>query len=71
MNEEITNLAKECGLGDITVHGRLETKEEAIEAFYKAAFNAGLEAAADKAWEYHKHGPEAVDDAIHALKEKV
>lgn len=43
MNDEILKLAKECGYWSGQT---VEMNEAGIEAFYRAAFNAGLEAGA-------------------------
>ena len=43
MNEEILKLAKECGWSLEGIHRPIEQK---LEAFYRAAYNAGLEAGA-------------------------
>ncbi len=45
MTNEILKLAKECGAGS-TNNGTIVIYQEGIEAFYRAAFNAGIEAAA-------------------------
>ena len=43
MNDEILKLAKECGI----THNTWDYQDKcAVEAFYRAAFNAGIEAAA-------------------------
>jgi hypothetical protein len=68
MKKEILALAEECGLGDITLHGRLETKDEALEAFGKAMYNKGL---MDARNELHKHDDDYITErAILALEMK-
>lgn len=42
-NDEILKLAKKCGIGSDCKHF---VPEKEIKAFYRAAFNAGIEAAA-------------------------
>lgn len=46
MNEEILKLAQECGIQINHRFGEIYTGNVQLEAFYRAAFNAGIEAAA-------------------------
>ena len=41
-DEQIQQWAKQAGLGDFTLHGRLETKDEALKAFAKLVHDAAL-----------------------------
>lgn len=66
MNDDILKLAKECFC---VIDGEwISFLEVDLEAFYRAAFNAGLEAAATKSARMANGNSIAV--AIRALKEK-
>lgn len=82
MSGEILKLAKECGV-DIFFDSKFGSPDyyhanssiPALEAFYRAAFNAGLEAAADAAdkeleGDCSNATRDAVSDAIRALEMK-
>ena len=86
MNNEILKLAKrhqDALIGECNELIGFEFSIASLEAFYRAAYNAGLERAANKAWMHymdvcmkHGHGPdvELIRDfccaaAIRALKE--
>ena len=72
MNEEILNLVKEYGDWNGET---VEMNDVGIIAFYKAAFNAGLEAAAQEAWNLaanvsNYRDADCIRDGISALEMK-
>lgn len=86
MNDEILKLAKKCGIPDADIDSLNEHHPDALEAFYRATFNAGLDAAVKELEKYQipvgnsRSGELACEwtyaalkeirDAIRALKEK-
>ena len=66
MTEEILKLAKECFHDNWTPEDYYTVSPEQIEAFYRAAFNAGVDAAARLAY---GTGDEQMEAQIRALKE--
>lgn len=66
MNEEILKMAKESGL----LLNSAKSAGQGLEAFYKAAYNAGIEAAAKVATDYIEHGGYQFLKEIRKLKMK-